>query len=59
MNRNITLAWGIINGIIALAVCYQLIFVEETSKSFWLLPAIFFVSIALQQWYKKRQAEKR
>lgn len=56
MNRNVTAIWNIAQGLLALAICYVLIFEDGQSKLFWALLAVFFISLALRN--RKRLSGK-
>lgn len=54
MNRSVQLAWDIISGLIALYVCYELIFVDEMTKTGKLAMALFFISLVGKRYIGRR-----
>jgi hypothetical protein len=46
--------WNIANALIALAVCYLLIFEDVNGTRLWLVLGIFFASLAMQKLIRKK-----
>jgi len=57
MNAN--KVWNIVNAVIAIAVCYLLIFEDSEGKKLWIALGIFFCSIAAQKIFQKKQKSSR
>lgn len=56
MNKTVLLVWNIISGIIALYVCYELIFQEEMTKTGRAAMALFFLSLLVKEYFNRKAA---